>query len=99
MQTPFTTGTVGLYPAPYATGVHLDALFGHKFTYMLIRKWMAQIPTHAQNNHLAPELAPFERIVRLDRHALHPTRIQFPNFATEPVFAMGALLFATGLRK
>jgi 2-polyprenyl-6-methoxyphenol hydroxylase-like FAD-dependent oxidoreductase len=40
--------------------------------YVLVGEWVAEIPAHAQNDHLARVLAPFERIVWADRHGPLP---------------------------
>src|SRR5580704_11611090 len=63
---------IGLHPAPNATGVHLDATFGHQFGDVLVGERIPEIPAHAQNDHFSRELAPFERIVRVNRHGLLP---------------------------
>src|SRR5712664_3455091 len=63
---------IGLHPAPNAAGIHLDTPFGHQFGDVLVRQRIPEIPAHAQNDHFSRVLAPFERIVRVDRHGLLP---------------------------
>jgi hypothetical protein len=67
-----------LHPAPNATGVQLDTTFGHQFADVLVGERIAEIPAHAQNDHVSRVLVPFERIAHIDRHGLLPCQ--------EPVF-------------
>jgi hypothetical protein len=50
----------------------MTAAFGHQFADVLIGKRIAEIPAHAQNDHFARVLAPFERVARVDLHGLLP---------------------------
>src|SRR5215472_11626783 len=61
---------VGLYPAPDATGIHFHAALRQKFGDVLVGEGIAQVPADAQQNHLAREMASFERMGRGDRHGL-----------------------------
>ena len=65
-------GGIGLHPAPNAAGIHLDTAFRQQLGDVLVRQRIPEIPAHAQNDHFSRELAPFERIVRVDRHGLLP---------------------------
>ena len=57
---------------------------------------IAPVPyTHAQNDHFSRVVAPFERIVQVDRHGiLYPIRMPAPKFATEPPGSRGAVIIA-----
>src|SRR5712664_3787361 len=63
---------IGLHPAPNPAGIHLDTTFGHQFADVFVGERIPEIPAHAQNDHFSRVLAPFERIVRVDRHGLLP---------------------------
>jgi hypothetical protein len=65
-------GCIGLYPAPDTAGIHLHTPFGDQFRDVHVRERIPEIPAHAQNDHFSRKLAPFERIVRVDRHGLLP---------------------------
>src|SRR5260370_242061 len=65
-------GCIGLHPAPNAAGIHLDTTFGHQFGDALVGERIPEIPAHAQNDHFSRVLAPFERIVQVDRHGILP---------------------------
>ena len=65
-------GCVCLHPAPNATGVHLHATFGYQLGDVLVGERIPQVPAHAQDDHFSWEMAPFERMVRVDRHGLLP---------------------------
>jgi predicted enzyme related to lactoylglutathione lyase len=65
-------GRIGLHPTPDAAGVHFDTTLGHQFGDVLVGERIPEIPAHAQNDHLSRVLAPFERIVRVDRHGILP---------------------------
>src|SRR6202043_735804 len=71
-------GCVCLYPAPNAAGIHLDTTFGYQLGDVLVGERIPEVPAHAQNDHFSRELAPFERILRVDRHGLLP--YQNPEF-------------------
>src|SRR5258708_7406875 len=63
-------GCIGLHPAPNAAGIHLDTTFGQQFGDVLVGERIPEIPAHAQNDHFSRVLAPFERIVQVDRHGI-----------------------------
>src|SRR5215831_16868234 len=65
-------GCIGLRPAPDATGVHFNAPLRQQLGNVFVGEGISQIPSDAQNNHLAREMASFERIGRSDRHGLLP---------------------------
>src|SRR5260370_11995885 len=65
-------GCIGLHPAPNAAGIHLDTTFGQQFGDVLVGERIPEIPAHAQNDHFSRVLAPFERIVQVDRHGILP---------------------------
>ena len=65
-------GRIGLHPAPNAAGIHLDTPFGHPLGDVLVGERIPEIPAHAQNDDLSRKLAPFEGIVRVDRHGILP---------------------------
>jgi hypothetical protein len=58
---------IGLYPAPNATGIHLNPAFGHQFADVLVRERREEIPTHAQDNH-SRVMTPSERMMWVNRH-------------------------------
>src|SRR4051794_39059884 len=63
-------GGIGLHPAPDATGIDLHTALGQKLGNVFVGERIPQIPPHAQNDHLARELAAFERIGWGDRHGI-----------------------------
>src|SRR5450631_2476977 len=65
-----------------AAGIHLDTTFGHQLCDVLVGQRIPEIPAHAQNDDFSRELAPFERIVRVDRHGLLGTTNCSPSIAT-----------------
>src|SRR5262249_23582 len=72
--------SIGLDPAPDATGIHLDAALGQELRDVLVRQWIPQIPTDAQQDHLARKMAPFEGIGPSDRHQISPLPDEPPVF-------------------
>lgn len=76
--------TIDLHPAPDATGVNRHAAVRQEFGHVLVGQGISQIPADAQQDHLAREMAPFERIGRGDRHGLLPYQTANAIFATEP---------------
>src|SRR5215471_20412938 len=71
-------GCVGLHPAADATRIHLHAAFRQEFSDVFVGEGIAEVPADAQQNHLAREMAPFERIGRGDRHGLLPYQTASP---------------------
>ena len=65
-------GSINLYPAPDTTWIYGHAAFGQKLGNVLVGEGISEVPADAQNNHLARELATFERIGRSDWHGLLP---------------------------
>jgi hypothetical protein len=65
-------GCICLHPAPNAAGIHLDTRFGHQLGDLLVGERIAELPANAQNDHFSGVMAPFERIVRVDRRGLLP---------------------------
>src|SRR5215472_2491203 len=85
---------VGLYPAPDATGIHFHAALRQKFSDVLVGEGIAYVPADAQNNHLAREMASFERMGRGDWHGFLPYQIASPISAMEPFVSPQADLAA-----
>src|ERR1700730_11816936 len=65
-------GRIGLHPAPNTAGMHLDTTLGHQLGDVQVGEGIPEIPAHAQDDHFSRELAPLERIERIDRHRLLP---------------------------
>src|SRR3954447_9240273 len=63
-------GGIGLHPAPDATGIDLHTALRQKLGNVFVGERIPQIPPQAQNDHLARELAAFERIGWGDRHGI-----------------------------
>src|ERR1051326_893602 len=61
-------GGVSLNPTPNATGVHFHAAFRQEFRDVLVRKRVAKVPPHAQDDHFSRVLTPFEWIAGRNRH-------------------------------
>src|SRR6266404_2357593 len=65
-------GCIYLHPSPNAAGIHLDTMFGHQLGDVLVGERIPQIPAHARITSPGYWLAPFERMVRVDRNGLLP---------------------------
>src|SRR5260370_42645890 len=65
-------GCISLHSAANAAGIHLGTTFGQQFGDVLVGEGIPEIPTHAQNDQLSRVLAPFERIVQVDRRGILP---------------------------
>src|SRR6266850_6093621 len=65
-------GCVCLHPTPNAAGIHLHTTFGYQLGDVLVGERIPEVPAHAQNDHFSREVAPFERMVRVDQHGLLP---------------------------
>jgi hypothetical protein len=85
-------GSVGLDPAPDTAGIHSHSAFGQKLGNVLISEGISEVPADAENNHLARELATFERIGRSDWHGLLPyqTQAQTSQWNLEAWIALSA---------
>src|SRR5215469_10247971 len=84
--------SIGLDPAPDATGIHLDTALGQELRDVLVGQRIPQIPTDAQKDHLTRKMAPFERIGRSDRHQVSTLPDEPPFFARESIVAPGDML-------
>src|SRR5215813_4353052 len=50
------------------TGAHRYTTFRQQFRHMFVSQWIPKVPPHAEENHLAREMTPLERVGRDDRH-------------------------------
>ena len=78
---PVQFGCIRLHPTPDAAGVDEQTAFCQNLGQMHVREWIAQIPTHRQQDHLARILAALEwidRVIGMDflPYQSHPTDLR-----------------------
>ena len=77
-------GSIGLHPAPNASGINGDATLRQKFGDVFVGQGISQVPPNAEQDHLAGKVAPFEGVGRGDGHELPPYQTGSPFSQRNP---------------
>jgi hypothetical protein len=70
----YSTRGIGLHPAPDATGIDLNTTFRQELGNVFVGERISQVPSDAQNNHLARERRPLNGLAAVIGIDSYPTK-------------------------